>query len=246
MGRPSHLCVLLMAGLSAGVHAQTLQLIPATHLDPTHVAFSIDDFPWRDAAPAALRQLEGSVPDAARRQELEKLDNDYGAVLGFNPPVPNRLRSRHFLLIHSGGATRLRLEGLHGSARLDPPPAGQPIAGVAFYGEARAATLNGHRGGGGFVVSDARPRTATISPSRYTADELLAPGGGTYFARGTTFWNVRTQFTFTLDGDKTRYVFVQWAADTDLKEGGCEHRFSLFRLEPAPAQIASSNYGCDV
>ena len=51
---------------------------------------------------------------------------------------------------------------------------------------------------------------------------------------------------FTLDGDKARYVFVQWAADTDNKEGGCEHRFSLFRLEPAPAQIASNNYGCDV
>jgi hypothetical protein len=245
MVRPSHLCAVLLASVSIGVRAQTPQWLPATHLDATHVAFLIDDFPWRDAAPPALRQLEGSVPDAARRRELEKLDNGYGAVLGFNPPVPNRLRSRHHLLIHAGGATRLRLEGLHGSARVDAP-AGQPIAGVTFYGEARAATLAGHRGGGGFVVSDARTRTATISPSRYTADELLAPVGGTYFARGTSFWNVLTQFTFTLDGDKTRYVFVQWAADTDVKEGGCEYRFSLFRLEPAPAQIASSNYGCDV
>ena len=246
MVRPSHLCAVLLAIVSIGVGAQTPQLLPATQLDTTHVAFSIDDFPWRDAAPPALRQLEGSMPDAARRQELEKLDDGFGAVLGFNPPVPNRLRSRHYLLIHAGGATRLGLEGLHGSARLDAPAAGQPITGVTFYGEARAATLAGRPGGGGFVVHDARPRTATIAPSQYTADELLAPGGGTYFARGTAFWNVRTQFTFTLDGDKTRYVFVQWAADTDNKEGGCEHRFSLFRLEPAPAQIVSNNYGCDV
>ena len=93
MVRPSQVCAVLLASVSIGVRAQTPQLLPATHLDTTHVAFSIVDFPWRDAA---------------------------------------------------------------------------------------------------------------------------------------------------------RYVFVQWAADTDLKEGGCEYRFSLFRLEPAPAQIASNNYGCDV
>lgn len=246
MGRGSSLCVLLLVALSISVRAQTFQILPATHLDATHVAFSIEDFPWRNAAPLSLRQLEGSVPDDARRRELEKLDNDYGAVLGFNPPVPDRLRSRHYLLIHAGGATRLRLDSLHGSARLDPPPTGQPIAGVTFFGEARAATINNHTGGGGFVLSDARARTATITPSRYTADDLLGPGGGDYFARGTAFWKVLTQFAFTLDFDKRRYVFVQWEPDSEMKEIGCEHRYSLFRLDPAPVQIASSNYGCDV
>jgi len=53
-------------------------------------------------------------------------------------------------------------------------------------------------------------------------------------------------FVFTLDFDKSRYVLVQWAPDTAMKEIGCEHRYSLFRLDPAPVRIASNNYGCDV
>lgn len=249
MGRLRCLCVFLAAAAAITVDAQGPQILAAQHIDPTRVSASFEDFPWRDAAPAAIRNLEGSVPDAARRAELAKLaklEVAFGIELDFDVPVPNRVRSRHYLLIHAGGATPLRIDALAGTGRLDLPDPGQPIPTMVFYGDLRAVAANNHTVGGGFVFIDDRPRTATVAPSRHTADELMGPGGKDYFARGTAFWNVRARFTFTLDGDKTRYVFVQWAADTDVKEGGCEHRFSLFRLEPAPVQIASSNYGCDV
>ncbi len=246
MSRALCCCILLVATTAVGVGAQAPQILPARHLDASRVTITLDDFPWRDAAPAAIRGLDGAVPTAARRAELAKMDNPYGIELNFDVTVPGRVRSRHYLLMHADGATPLSVQALVGTGRLDLPEAGQPIRQMVFYGDLRARAANNHQVGGGFVFIGDRPRAATIAPSRHTADELMGAGGTDYFARGTPFWNIVKQFAFTIEGDTARYVFVQWAEDTGMKEGGCGHRYALFRLDAVPVQIASNNYGCDV
>src|SRR5262245_28276597 len=135
MSRVRCVCLLLVTAVTT-VDAQAPQILSARHLDAVRVEMSLEDFAWRDSAPAALRQLEGHVPDAARRKELEQLAGDFGVTLGFDLPAPVN-QSRQYLLIHSGGATPLRAQGLHGSASFDLPPVGQPITGVSFHGEVR-------------------------------------------------------------------------------------------------------------
>ncbi len=97
--------------------------------------------------------------------------------------------------------------------------------------------------GGGFVLITPQPLRVTTAPSHYTADELLGPGADRPF-RGTSFWEIRTQFALTNMGES--YVFVQWAADAEVREAGCEQRFSLFRLGRTPTVVATNDYGCDV
>jgi hypothetical protein len=42
-----------------------------------------------------------------------------------------------------------------------------------------------------------------------------------------------------------RWLWVQWAPDTEAAEGGCLFRFTLFRIAAPPAPVATTNDGCD-
>jgi hypothetical protein len=79
-----------------------------------------------------------------------------------------------------------------------------------------------------------------------TADALLAPRGGTYLGRGTPFREIVAQYRVRGVPGPEAWICVRWKEDTDLIEGACERRFSLFRPEPEPSEIATTNYRCDV
>jgi hypothetical protein len=223
-------------------------VISAYHLDSRRVRFSMDNFAWRDSAPAALRRLEGTVPGRALRTELLGHDDHFGsAVFKFRVPLPDSLRSRHYLLIHGRGITSLRPESLVGTARVLIPDSGVALGPVEFYGEMRASPRSGQGSiTGGFVLVSDVPLRSTTAPSRRTADELFSAQGANYVARATAFWAMRVQFAVMINDDPTPYVFVQWAPDKDGHEGFCQYRFSLFRLSATPIQVAGTDYGCDI
>jgi hypothetical protein len=41
-------------------------------------------------------------------------------------------------------------------------------------------------------------------------------------------------------------VFVQWIPDDELREAGCQYRFTLFKLAQQPTVVSTTDYGCDV
>jgi hypothetical protein len=104
----------------------------------------------------------------------------------------------------------------------------------------------GCSGLGGFVLISDRPLMLVAEPSQMAADALLAPGGGTYFGQGTPFREIMAQYRVRGAPGPADWVWIQWREDTELVEGGCERRFSLFRTKPEPSEIGATNYHCDV
>lgn len=212
------------------------------------MTFSLDSFPWRASAPPSLRRLEGMVPDRGLRAELLAHHDDFGsATFGFVVPVSDTLRSFQYLLIFEGGFAPLRPDSLLGTMAV-PLPDSTPSPLAPQY----SGAMHGSRAGqgqmvaGGFVLISPLPRKWTITPSHHSADALLGGQDTSYFARGTLFWSMLAQFAFSLDNDPAQYVFVQWAPDTEGREGYCEFRYSIFRLGPRPTLVASTDYSCDV
>lgn len=219
----------------------------AIHVDSGHVTVALDSFRWRESAPPELRELEDPGWRQERHAELLDHADDYGAQFGFGVPLPDSLRSVHYLLIHAFGGTSLHPDSLHGTARFPVSDSGPAISPVQYLGELHASTP-GQRGltGGGFVLISARPLRITTSTSHHTAEELLARQVPDYLSMGAQYWAIAAQFEFRLDHDPSVYLFVQWAPDTEQREAGCEFRFELLRLGPTPEMLAASDYGCDV
>lgn len=237
-----------LAGMAAG---PAPRIVPALHIDATHITISVDSFPWRDAAPLSVRQIEGVTVDSALRAVMTGQDDGMGsAYFPFLVSLTDSLRSLKYVLVHAGGVTPLRPDSLKGTMGMTQAAssAGPVRLPPSYTGDMHLSVPRGQGTltGGGFLLISARAIRVTAQPSRYTADDLMSPGGADYFARGTPFWNILAQFAFRVDDDPVPYVFVQWAADKDGREGYCEFRFALFRFTPQPTMVATSDYGCDV
>ena len=117
---------------------------------------------------------------------------------------------------------------------------------VVFFGDALARAASApRRVGGGFVLAGVSDKDITITESRRKAIDLL-DAKALAAARSTRFWNIVKQYEFRIAGDSATYVFVQWAPDDEVREAGCQFRFTLFKLTPEPVVVATTDYGCDV
>jgi hypothetical protein len=217
--------------------------LSAQHLNDARVAFAPPNVDWAGAAPAELRRLESSAPDARMTATLRAHLDDFGyAVMPFDVTVPRDLNSRPPVLLDATGAATMHVERLKGSARvaLDSSP---PDA--RFFGEAVARPVEPRKVGGGFILIGVKAADIKISESRRNAADLVG-AVAIENATSTRFWTITRQYEFRVAGDAVTYVFVQWAPDEDVHEAGCQYRFMLFKLTPSPVVVASSDYGCDV
>jgi hypothetical protein len=201
--------------------------------------------PWDSLVPASLRQpaLEA---DSSRRLALFAQHDEFGGTeVTFPLPLPALLAGRRYYLIDSTGAYETRPTDLQGTVRIRWVGAGATVESVGAFGKVHAAAR--FPGSQGFVVVTGEPMRLQTEPSHFSSDALLAPGGGTYPHRGTSFWQVlQQQLVRETAPTPHQWVWVQWAPDSAMLEAGCSERFALFDLTPAPVLAASLDDGCDV
>lgn len=222
-----------------------LVVLGAQHVDDTRVTFMPPGIDWERAAPQDLRSLQSAPPDPETSARLRDHLDDFGhAALTYDVAVPADIRSRPYVLLDATGATPLRVEGLRGTARVGMT---DPVRrDVVFFGDALARPVSApRRVGGGFVLAGISDKDITITESRRKAIDLL-DAKALAVARSTRFWNIVKQYELRIAGDPATYIFVQWAPDDEVREAGCQFRFTLFKLAPEPVIVASSDYGCDV
>jgi len=217
------------------------------HAEGNHVSFQLPDFPWQENAPRQLRQLS-SVPNRSLEALIRGHEDDFGfARVRFNVRIPPDLRAKHYVLIDANGLVTLELDRLQGIARIPLPDGAAETRDIQFYGEAIAAPRqSSRRVAGGFVLITPTRPVLTVRPSGRTADDLLGAGGVEYFGRGTPFRIIRAQYELRIDSDPAPYVFVQWGPDDELREAGCQYRFTLFKITMPPTVVSTTDYGCDV
>jgi hypothetical protein len=232
-------------GPFAGPPSPTFAVFSAQHVDDTRVTFVPPGIDWERAAPPELGRLSSSAPDDRMTARLRDHMDDFGnAVLPYEVAIPGDMRMRPYVLIDAAGATRLRVEELRGSARVAMT---DPIRrDVTFFGDAVARPVSApRRVGGGFVISGVPDRDFTTAESHRQAADLL-DAKSLEAVRAPRFWAIVKQYELRIAGDPSTYVFVQWAPDDEVREAGCQYRFTLFRLTPGSTVVASSDYGCDV
>ena len=219
-------------------------VLSAQHVDDTRVAFMPPGIDWVRAAPAELRRLQSSAPDAQMTARLREHLDDFGhAVMPYDVVVPGDLKSRPHVLLDAAGATAVQVEQLKGSVRVGMNDSTQGEA--QFFGEAVARTAGPRRAGGGFVLAGVAATDVKVGESRRRAADLIDVKE-LEAATSTRFWTIARQYEVRIAGDATTYVFVQWVPDDEIHEAGCQYRFTLFKLTPSPVVVASTDYGCDV
>jgi molybdate transport system substrate-binding protein len=220
-------------------------VLNAEHEGDTRVSFVPPGIDWERAAPPELRRLQSGPPDAEMAARLRDSLDDFGhAKLPYDVAVPAEIKAKPYVLLDAAGVTPLTIEGLRGTARIAMTDPGR--RDVAFFGHALARPLAAaKRLGGGFVLAGVSEKDVSISESRRQAVDLL--DGRTLARAGSPrFWTIVKQYEPHIAGDSTTYVFVQWAPDDQVREAGCQFRFTLFKLAPDPVPIATTDYGCDV
>jgi hypothetical protein len=149
----------------------------------------------------------------------------------------------------------LQLDSAVVVTRLDLDPQGTAIEARRSWGQIYGRPDGGGAESGGFVLRSESALTFRVTSSTFTPDDLLSQSttigrepNGDYFGRGTSFWHIVTQYRFTVDDDTRSWVFVQWAADSEMIEAGCQYRYELFELDASgtPSQVVWTSYGCDV
>jgi hypothetical protein len=241
---------LALAALTAPPgHAQTaVAFVSAIHTDDTHVSFQLADFPWRESAPRQLQQISTTPLNRSLEALIRGHEDDFGfASVPFNVRVPADFRSKYYVLVDANGLAAMKLDRLQGVARIPLPDGAAAAREVQFYGDAIASPRQGSRKVvGGFILITSTRAELAVRPSARTADDLLGFGGVEYFGRGTPFRSIRAQYELRMASDPSPYVFVQWIPDDELREAGCQYRFTLFKLTPQPTVVSSTDYGCDV
>jgi hypothetical protein len=244
------LALAALAGLTAPPgHAQTdVAFVSATHTDDTHVSFQPADFPWRESAPRQLRQISATSLNRSLEALMRGHEDDFGfASVPFDVRVPTDLRSKYYVLVDAYGLAAMKLDRLQGVARIPLPDGAAAGHDVQFYGDAIASPRQtSRRVAGGFILITSSRAELAVRPSARTADDLLGFGGIEYSGRGTPFRTIRAQYELRVASDPSPYVFVQWAPDDELREAGCQYRFTLFKLAPQPTVVSTTDYGCDV
>ena len=204
------------------------------------------ELPWANWLPANL-QADALNADTPRREELFAQRSDFGSTeVAFSHAVIPELSRRFYYLLDPTGIREIRPTGLAGTARIEWLANSSTVREVQAFGQV-VGSLGGAGLGGFVLVSESRLKLV-MTPSHLTADALLAPQGGDYVGRGTAFREMVAQYQVRVAGSPQSegWVWVQWRADEEQVEAGCQRRFSLFRLKPEPAEIATTNYSCDV
>lgn len=198
---------------------------------------------WDSLLPPAL-QPAALAGDRARRQQLFDKRSDIGLTeVPFPVALPSVLQRRFYYLLDSAGIREIRPSGLQGTARIRWTGDSAEVGETRAFGGLRARVSSR----GGFVLSAEQPAALKLESSARLADMLLAPDGGEYPGKGTSFRQIVRQYQVTLTGPAAdRWIWVQWLADTAVVEAGCSYRFSFFHLSPEPALVASTDSGCDV
>lgn len=254
MGR--WLAVLLAIPLSASAEQEPPFTVESAYHEGTAIAFTPSfEFDWASLAPAELRDLSVPNQDPAVIARYAPDMDMFGTVevqTAIATPIELTRGAVHYL-VDDGGVTALALDSTRLVTRLEFDPQGTRIEQKSSWGRI-FGTGTGPADGGGFVLRASGPLDVRAAPSNLTADELLlgrdfveqVPDG--YFARGTPFWEIVAQHRFTVEGAEGAWVFVQWAADRDMVEAGCEYRYDLFRFggDGSVAREAWTAYGCDV
>jgi hypothetical protein len=230
-------------------HAQTdVAFVSAMHTDETHVSFQLADFPWRENAPRQLRQISTTSLNRSLEALIRGHEDDFGfASVPFDVRVPADLRSKYYVLVDANGLAAMKLDRLQGVARIPLPDGAAAARDVQFYGDAIASPRQTSRKvAGGFILVTSTRAELAVRPSARTADDLLGVGGVEYFGRGTPFRSIRAQYELRIASDPSPYVFIQWIPDDELREAGCQYRFTLFKLTPQPTVVSTTDYACDV
>lgn len=214
------------------------------------------DLGWA-SVPQELKDIPVPTTDPAILAELLPVIDEYGAAdLSESVPVPAVLAERAHYFVGNSGIEPIAVDSASVTVRFSFNFRQNRVIDREFWGQlygGRPARLSE---GGGFVLRSKQPRDFDTRPSAFTADDLLLGGStveqtsdGGYVGRGTPFWSIVVQYQFSLVGVRGVWVFVQWKADDDLFEAGCQQRYSLFKLDEAggpPTEVAWTRYGCDV
>ncbi len=204
------------------------------------------DLPWASWLPADLQEASLAA-HTSRREELFAQRSDFGSTeVPFSHAVTPDLERKFYYLLDPTGLREIRPTGLAGTARVQWLNNSSTVRDVEAFGQVVGSA--GGAGPGGFVlVSDSKMKLV-MTTSHFTADALLAPNGGTYLGRGTAFREIIGQYHVREAGtaESEGWIWVQWRADDELVEAGCQRRFSLFRLGPEPVEVGTTSDGCDV
>jgi hypothetical protein len=204
------------------------------------------DLPWASWLPADLQEASLAA-HTSRREELFAQRSDFGSTeVPFSHAVTPDLARKFYYLLDPTGLREIRPTSLAGTARIEWLGNSSTVSEVKAFGQVVGSV--GGTGPGGFVLVSDTKMSLVMTASHLTADALLAPNGGTYLGRGTAFreiigqYHVREARTPESEG----WIWVQWRADDEQVEGGCQRRFSLFRLGQEPAEVGTTSDGCDV
>jgi hypothetical protein len=243
------LSLLLTAVLATGVTqpAGTAPVVVSAFADGRALRFdSPMELPWASWLPANL-QADALNADTPRREELFTQRSDFGSTeVAFSHAVTPELSRRFYYLLDPTGIREIKPTGLAGTARIEWLANSSTVREVQAFGQV-VGSLGGEGLGGFVLVSESRLKLV-MTPSHLSADALLTPNGGDYVGRGTAFREIVSQYQVRAAGtpQSEGWVWVQWRADEEQVEAGCQRRFSLFRLTPEPAEVATTNYECDV
>jgi hypothetical protein len=237
--------VLLLGPLAAARAADPDLVVVSAYTDAAGLRFEAPvSLPWESWLPPHL-QAASLGRDVARRRELFGRRSEFGSTeVEFSRPVPPDLKKRHYYLLDPSGVRPIRPTDLRGTARIEWDDAGE-VRAVQAFGQVVGSDVG--VGLGGFVLVSERPRRLRAVPSRWTADALLAPNGGTYFGQGTAFREIVAQYEVR-EGEAATgtWLFVQWRPDDAMVEAGCQRRFTLFRLRPVLEEVGTTSDLCDV
>ena len=215
------------------------------------------DRDWEAYVSQELWDIPIPTTDPAVLAELLPLIDAYGsAQVSESVPVPTLLSEQRYYFVGSTGLEPFEPDSASVTVRFSFNFRQNRVIDRVIWGDVYSGPLARSSEGGGFVLRSKQPRGFEIRPSGFTADDLLLGGStaartsdGGYEGRGTAFWSIVVQYQFSLLDARGVWVFVQWKADDDLFEVGCQHRYSLFKLDEAggpPTQVAWTSYGCDV
>ena len=241
--------VLLLALLSASgapAWAQGNPLILSAYTDDRGLRFdSPIPLPWESWLPPELQQT-ALAADSGRRQELYARRSEFGiTAVAFDLPTTGGIEQRFYYLLDPAGLHLFRPTGLTVTASIKWRESTDEVSAVGTTGQVRATV--GAARPGGFVLVTEEPATFVVTPSNLTADDLLAPHGGTFIGQGTPFREILAQYQVreTAPGSGT-WIWVQWRPDEGMVEAGCSRRFSLFRLGTEPVEVKTTEDGCNV
>lgn len=255
MKSPIAITLALVVVLIGGGQDSPFDVESAYHEDAAIRFVPSQQIDWASMAPEELRALPLPSRDPATIARFgSRIDMFGGVEVKVAVPTPDPLAGRNSYFAGSDGLGRMEIDSVLAVTRLDFDPRGTRLEGRQSWGEVYGSA-DVSMAGGGFVLRSDRPLSFRVMPADFTADDIFLGGDaaqrsavGGYQGRGTAFWEIATQYRFSVEPLDDEWLFVQWQPDREMFETGCQYRYHLFRLmgEGPARQVAWTAYGCDV